>query len=273
MFEKVYNDIAEKAEKNITVDEGDYYGSDGALYCGVCNTPKTYFVKAKGKFEYVPCKHRQDERATVDHMKMVDELKSACFGDEELLRCRFENDDGQDEELIKKAKDYVNNFDVFRDKGLGMLFYGGVGNGKTFASACIANALIEREIRCYMTDILALYREWGTNFGNHREDLLKKIKAVPLLIIDDLGVERKSEAMYEMVYSVINERLKAKKPTVVSTNMTFDEYLSPKGVTDERIYSRLYEMCIPIECKGENRRTKKMFDNLELFEAVVNAKK
>jgi len=46
---------------------------------------------------------------------------------------------------LVKAKQYAENWDGFRQNGIGLLLFGDVGTGKTFAASCIANAIIDRE--------------------------------------------------------------------------------------------------------------------------------
>ena len=64
----------------------------------------------------------------------------------------------------------------------------------------------------------------------------------------------------ELVYSVIDTRHKSGKPMIVTTNLSGDDLKHPKDVTAERVYSRLFEMCIPIEVKGADRRKLKLRD-------------
>ena len=53
---------------------------------------------------------------------------------------------------------------------------------------------------------------------------------------------------------VIDERYKAKKPLIVTTNLTLDEICKPKNMAYQRIYDRVLEMCAPLVFKGESRR-------------------
>ena len=64
----------------------------------------------------------------------------------------FAADDGADPRIMRAAKNYVGNFTQLREQGKGLLLYGGVGTGKTFAAACIANALIDSGRTCLMTN-------------------------------------------------------------------------------------------------------------------------
>ena len=89
----------------------------------------------------------------------------------------------------------------------------------------------------------------------HKEEYLTTLNANDLLIIDDLGVERDAPIIYEMMYAVIDSRARAKKPLIITTNLTSNEL---KNDVDKRIGSRLYEMCDFVECVGEDRRRKSL---------------
>jgi DNA replication protein DnaC len=67
--------------------------------------------------------------------------------------------------------------------------------------------------------------------------------------------------MNEVVYTVIDSRAKAGLPTIVTTNLTAEELKSPANLTNQRIFSRLLEMCIPVGVEGDDRRREKLRDD------------
>ena len=75
-----------------------------------------------------------------------------------------------------------------------------------------------------------------------------------LLVLDDLGIERKTEYMDEMVYKVVNARYVAGKPVLVTTNLSTAELGQQQDVAKQRIYDRLIERCLPIQVSGKSRR-------------------
>ena len=54
-FENFIDKVAAAAEQNNAVENGDYIGDNGLLYCGKCNTPKQCEVEAFGKKRNVYC--------------------------------------------------------------------------------------------------------------------------------------------------------------------------------------------------------------------------
>ena len=79
-----------------------------------------------------------------------------------------------------------------------------------------------------------------------------------LLIIDDLAAERNTEYMKEIVTTVIDERYRSGRPLIVTTNMTGQEMKNPADIGTDRILSRLFEMCDPVEVVGIDRRKEKL---------------
>jgi DNA replication protein DnaC len=62
--------------------------------------------------------------------------------------------------------------------------------------------------------------------------------------------------MQEIVFNVIDSRYRAGLPLIVTSNLTAEEIKNPADISYQRIFSRLLEMCVPIEVKGEDRRRK-----------------
>lgn len=113
---------------------------------------------------------------------------------------------------------------------------GGVGSGKTFMLECVANEMIRQNyVVCYKTafDINELARLYHIGKSYEFSDCLN----ADILIIDDLGTEPiLKNVTKEYLYNLINTRQINKRPTFISTNLTFDNILDRY---DERIMSRL----------------------------------
>ena len=186
----------------------------------------------------------------------IQDYRIECFSDKTLRQCTFENDDQSQAALTACAKDFVNEFLQSQGKCKGLLFYGKVGRGKTFISACIANALIDNCVSCYMTTFSrisnALQATW------EKEYYIRQLMHYDLLIIDDLAAERNTEYMKEIVTTVIDERYRSGRPLIVTTNMTGQEMKNPADIGTDRILSRLFEMCDPVEVVGIDRRKEKL---------------
>ena len=100
------------------------------------------------------------------------------------------------------AKMYVKNFEEMEEKNIGYLFREGVGTGKSFMPACIANALLDKCYTVKMTNFATIINDlFSCEDKSAYVDVLVKYD---LLIIDDLGAERNTEYAVENVFNVID---------------------------------------------------------------------
>ena len=167
------------------------------------------------------------------------------------------------------AQRYVSQWEKAKEQNLGLLLWGGVGTGKTYIAACIANALIEQKVPVLMTNFSKVLNQMGAMYSEDRYKYISDFSKFPLLIIDDLGVERSTEYVREQIFAIIDERYKANLPLIVTTNLTIYELSDPKDVADARIYSRLLEMCAPIQIRGSDRRQKAGDAKIDLAQQML----
>ena len=76
-------------------------------------------------------------------MSYMTMLRSEAFRDMPAAGWRFESATVTTPQLAK-ARGYAQNWDEFKKAGIGLLLFGNVGTGKSYAAGCIANALIDR---------------------------------------------------------------------------------------------------------------------------------
>lgn len=226
--------------------------------------------------EYIPacdCLEKMKEREREEEIRKqqaesiknrVKKYRDISVVDSKFLKSTFEITD-MSEKYMKVALRYAKSF-MEKKMDIGIIFYGGVGVGKTFATACIANYLMNRGKSVFVINLglylLKLTKEWGQG----EMELLKIVENCDLLIIDDFGVEKSLEDKNaswraEKIYNLIDSRYRCGKPLIISTNLEFDEdenrceiarRFSAKG--KNRIRDRIVEMCYPIKVEGKSRR-------------------
>ncbi len=259
----VIEGIERQALMHVVESPADYIGENGLLYCGNCHTAKQYRGSFLGVEKTVPCvcqcrkeQMEAEERARQweQQQKTIKEYRRMGFPESDMQHWTFTNADGC--KIIWAAEKYVENFDRFIQEGKGLLLHGGVGVGKTFAAACVVNALIDKGRPCLMTNFSRILNTlWGIDEKQAYIDSLNKFD---LLVLDDLGIERQSEYVQEQVFNVVDSRYRAKLPLIVTTNLPLKELTSPESVGYGRIYDRLLEMCHPVKVEGESRRRQKV---------------
>ena len=120
-----------------------------------------------------------------------------------------------------------------------LMLMGQTGLGKTHLSLAIANVAIGRGLSVeYGTAYNILSDLQNENFGRtgNLQYTEERVLHTDLLILDDLGTEYTSAYTVACLYNIINTRILCSRPTVISTNLGFDE-LAQKY--DQRITSRI----------------------------------
>lgn len=259
IFVELLKTVNIAAEKSNPENEGDYQ-KDGLLYCKQCHTPKQCKIDFEGATLSVACLCRCKEddikngKAEDDRIKRennIYNLRREALPDSSMRNWTFAKGDNAPL-CMRVAKAYVKDFEKFKADGKGVLFYGKVGTGKTYAAVCAANALIDKCIPCLVTSFTRLYNEQQENF-NERQRFIDGLSRYKLLVIDDFGAERETEAMNELVHSVIDARCNSGLPIIVTTNLSLSDFRSASQER-QRVYSRLYKMCAFVEIKGDDRR-------------------
>lgn len=155
------------------------------------------------------------------------------------------------------AKEYAEKFGKETTRGL--LLYGKAGSGKTHLAVAIARHLIEqRMIPVRFARIVDLLSEIRQTFDENERyrteneaDLIQKYISVPLLILDDLGAEKTTDWVRQLLYQIIDERWIEQKPIIVTSNLNLEEI---EARFEERIASRIAGMCRLIETRPYDHR-------------------
>jgi len=87
--------------------------------------------------------------------------------------------------------------------------------------------------------------------GNAEQSINDKIKTENILLLDDLGAEKQTDWVLEILYRLINYRYEQMLPTFFSSNYSLQELSEKIG---DRVVSRIVEMCDIVKIEGEDRR-------------------
>lgn len=149
---------------------------------------------------------------------------------------------------LQGAKQFVNEY--LRNPCIpGILFTGDVGAGKTFLSGAIANFLLKHKVNVlflvvpdFLDELRATYHRGTSGEGESQDDvsLLRGVREVDVLILDDLGVHNYTPWTCNKLYSLLNFRLNYQLPVIITTNLTLGQLEEFLG---ERTTSRIIQMC------------------------------
>lgn len=274
-FEHVITEATSKAKAGMR--PGDFTGDDGLIHCGKCGEPREEVIDLpeflharKGKTAKVSreclCERTErEERETAEQERIraerIERNRRDCFEFESEKAMTFDNDDMSNPRITKACRRFVDRFDTALREGAGLLFFGAVGGGKSYHAAEIANGVIDKGYRALFTSIARLSARVG--FDSDKAKLLAYLRTFDLVVLDDLGTERSTEAANEKAFFIVDslgmlakEDRNGGHPTVT----IFTTNLDPKAMVEERdsnlqkIYSRAIGMSQMVEVKHADRR-------------------
>ncbi len=152
--------------------------------------------------------------------------------------------------VYNKCLNYAKNFDL---NSVDLYFYGRTGLGKTHLSLAIANEVLGKGYNVLYGSVISFFNKiekekFGKVTDSDTESLL--IDA-DLLILDDLGAEFMTAYTQSVLYNIINSRNCRGVPTIISSNLTFEEL---KNRYPESVTSRIIGNFSPVYFTGDDVR-------------------
>ena len=236
--------------------------------CGVCGKRKERKLNVPYLGERVvptlcacgeeKIRREEEEKVRREEQKRCDDLFSFSLIDDRFKESTFENFkiNEYNQRQFKLAKRYVEKFEEMYARNKGLLFYGEPSTGKTYLASCIANALLKKRVPLIVTSIIKLTSASGP-FSKEAEEqrlLVRKMNAARLLVIDDLGTERETDYKMEQVFEIIDSRYGAKRPMIITTNLSLYQMQHEPNMRKRRVYERIFEICHPVEFTGPSWR-------------------
>ena len=145
----------------------------------------------------------------------------------------------------------------FHTRGGNLLFSGDTGLGKTFLSACIARTVAEHGHSVVYESASHLFSKLERAKFSGDEDARReaqKYTDCDLLIVDDLGTEMPGQFTTAALYTLVNDRLLAGKPMIISTNLNTEDL---ERRYSAQIASRLRGSFQRVAFLGDDIRVKK----------------
>lgn len=207
------------------------------------------------------CYHQARARARLERAGIPAKYRAATFDtfqayNDSLAHARRVTQHWADSypELPRRAGDTA---------GRGLVLIGPAGVGKTHLVAVLLKQVMTRT-GCrglfYSTkDLLRLIRgSYNAETKTTEAQVLDPVLTCELLVLDDLGEERVTDWVAEMMNTIVNTRYNTCRPIICTTNYAdVDDPDEPNGLLWRigfRMQSRLHEMCEFVDLEGASYR-------------------
>lgn len=169
--------------------------------------------------------------------------------------CRIANFNDRSNAALMSAKRKVQEFvDVWpgqRD-GRGLLLMGGCGVGKTHLAVAALLEIIQqgKQGKLLFSNFQDLIQDIQASFGDdngpNKSELMRPLIETDLLVLDELGSQKPSQFVHDILYYLINSRYNEERVTIFTTNF-LDDLGERVG---DRLRSRLHEMAEEVRLAG-----------------------
>jgi DNA replication protein DnaC len=161
----------------------------------------------------------------------------------------------------KRVQDFISMWPGM-DEGRGLLLMGGCGVGKTHLAVAALIEIINsgKPGKMLFSNFQELIQEIQASFDAdasvRKSEIMRPLLEVDLLVLDELGSQKPTTFVQDILYYVINTRYNEERATIFTTNY-FDTPAVAKEetLTDRigtRLRSRLYEMATLVDFTGAN---------------------
>ena len=168
-------------------------------------------------------------------------------------------------EVLDAVVGFAKTFTTTSGGGLWLL--GLPGTGKThLGAALVFNSIRERRLAACMHSFGQIQTMLRARWSNSKESrsfweiedglettdqLLEHLGTVPLLVLDELGVGRGTDAELETLFQIVDRRYQLERPTVVLSNL---KPIELKAAMGDRAYDRLREATRLLICDWPSHR-------------------
>lgn len=144
--------------------------------------------------------------------------------------------------VLDICRTYAKDFDRNLKTGASLVLSGNPGTGKSHLAAAILQEILPKHVGAYVTlmDLIRKLRDtWRRDSELTESQLLNKLQAIPLLVIDEVGVQYGTDGERSILFDVMDRRYREMRPTILMTNLGKEDFRVAVG---DRVFDRLTEV-------------------------------
>lgn len=210
--------------------------------------------EAKERADAQDAERDREQRAAIAQARLERNLRNCGLAGRNL-RSSFENFTAttpKQREVLNAVVEFAKTFTTTSGAGLWLL--GSPGTGKThLGAALVSNSIRERGLAACLHSFGQIQTMLRARWSNSKESrsfweiedgletsdqMLEHMGTISLLVLDELGVGRGTDAELETLFQIVDRRYQLERPTVVLSNLKPTELKAAMG---DRVYDRLRE--------------------------------
>lgn len=234
--------------------ENPHLKDDPTEYCPTCLTEGTY--------QWQGSEHECDCQL---QLQLYKHYLSAGIG-VTYQRLNWEDFQG-DRDILSRVAEYVFEHKKYIQRGIGILFAGSLGTGKTMLANLALKEFVKEGYTCYATTFANTIEMFTAGWydAEERQYFRRKFINSEVLLLDDFGRELKTKNNLSVSTfdNILRTRIQGGRPTLLTTNMDVDELEEGYG---SAVLSLLKESSIVIEMSGEDFRSSSSSRTLQEIE-------
>lgn len=143
---------------------------------------------------------------------------------------------------VSAANQYLDDADYYLSRGVGFMFKGDRGTGKTLLATILLKLLLDRGVDGYFTTFNDMLDNFTGGWSNDKQKSWfdARVRNAPLLVVDDIGKEYAGRVGVSqvMIDNIFRSRVNNALPTIITTNLAPEEMSSRYSSALETIAGR-----------------------------------
>jgi DNA replication protein DnaC len=210
------------------------------------------------------CQKKKEDQGMVDEIEelyrdMARNERNRIFDTNSLINPKLKNASFESfvppnadfDKTKRTCMKYAKNFN--KDNPVNLLMTGSYGVGKSHLAVSIIKTIMSMKFTGVFISTPKLLTKFRSTYNNNatfsETDLMNSLMRVDLLVLDDLGTEKKSDWALERIFEIIDSR--QGKHTIFTTNFEPKDLRSRIG---ERNFSRVMDDTYVIKMVGDDYR-------------------